>query len=143
MKEITLSAIGDTIKNFEEKIAQAQTLWEKVQIFFDTYKVWILVGLVVLVGIIFFVNIMEAKKRKDDRDCATDREGILGRISTVFGKNKIGIEKVFQNEENVNSKTDIIFVTHLSHEKIIEKALKEITALDGVKNVAALIRVEE
>lgn len=68
MKEITLSAIGDTIKNFEEKIAQAQTLWEKVQIFFDTYKVWILVGLVVLVGIIFFVNIMEAKKRKDDRD---------------------------------------------------------------------------
>lgn len=65
MKEITLSAIGDTIKNFEEKIAQAQTLWEKVQIFFDTYKVWILVG---LVGIIFFVNIMEAKKRKDDRD---------------------------------------------------------------------------
>lgn len=66
-----------------------------------------------------------------------------GRISTVFGKNKIGIEKVFQNEENVNSKTDIIFVTHLSHEKIIEKALKEITALDGVKNVAALIRVEE
>lgn len=68
MKEIILSAIGDTIKNFEEKIAQAQTLWEKVQIFFDTYKVWILVGLVVLVGIIFFVNIMEAKKRKDDRD---------------------------------------------------------------------------
>lgn len=68
MKEITLSAIGDTIKNFEEKIAKAQTLWEKVQIFFNTYKVWILVGLVVLVGIIFFVNIMEAKKRKDDRD---------------------------------------------------------------------------
>ena len=60
-----------------------------------------------------------------------------------FRQNKIGIEKVFQNEENVNSKTDIIFVTHLSHEKIIEKALKEITALDGVKNVAALIRVEE
>ncbi|UKI15200.1 MAG: hypothetical protein L6V85_04485 [Clostridiales bacterium] len=36
MKEIILSAIGDTIKNFEEKIAQAQTLWEKVQIFFST-----------------------------------------------------------------------------------------------------------
>ena len=68
MKEIILSAIGDTIKNLEEKIAQAQTLWEKVQIFINTYKVWILVGLVVLVGIIFFVNIMEAKKRKDDRD---------------------------------------------------------------------------
>ena len=73
MKEITLSAIGDTIKNFEEKIAQAQTLWEKVQIFFDTYKVWILVGLVVLVGIIFFVNIMVAKKRKDDRDRSEER----------------------------------------------------------------------
>lgn len=87
--------------------------------------------------------ITDFKSKYYVRICATDREGILGRISTVFGKNKIGIEKVFQNEENVNSKTDIIFVTHLSHEKIIEKALKEITALDGVKNVAALIRVEE
>lgn len=68
MKDITIAAIGDTIKTFEEKIAAAQTFWEKVQIFFDTYKVWILVGLVVLVGIIFFVNLMEAKKRKDDRE---------------------------------------------------------------------------
>ncbi len=68
MKEILLAGIGDTFKIFEQKIAEAQTFWEKVQIFFATYKVWILVGLVVLVGIIFFVNIMEAKKRKDDRD---------------------------------------------------------------------------
>lgn len=68
MFEITVSAIGDTIKKFEEQIENAQTLWEKIQIFFSTYKVWILVGLVVIVGIVFFVNLMEAKKRKDERD---------------------------------------------------------------------------
>ena len=68
MFEITVAAIGDTIKKFEEQIENAQTVWEKIQIFFSTYKVWILVGLVVIVGIVFFVNLMEAKKRKDDRD---------------------------------------------------------------------------
>ncbi|MGN0791164.1 MAG: hypothetical protein ACI4MW_06880 [Christensenellales bacterium] len=68
MFEITVAAIGDTIKKFEEQIENAQTIWEKIQIFFSTYKVWILVGLVVIVGIVFFVNLMEAKKRKDERD---------------------------------------------------------------------------
>ena len=68
MFEITVAAIGDTIKKFEEQIVNAQTVWEKIQIFFSTYKVWILVGLVVIVGIVFFVNLMEAKKRKDERD---------------------------------------------------------------------------
>ena len=68
MFEITVAAIGDTIKKFEEQIENAQTVWGKIQIFFSTYKVWILVGLVVIVGIVFFVNLMEAKKRKDERD---------------------------------------------------------------------------
>ena len=68
MFEITVAAIGDTIKKFEEQIENAQTVWEKIQIFFSTYNVWILVGLVVIVGIVFFVNLMEAKKRKDERD---------------------------------------------------------------------------
>ncbi len=68
MNEIVLAAISDTIKEFQEQIQQAQNFWEKVQIFWETYKVWILVGLVVLVGIIFFVNLMEAKKRKDERE---------------------------------------------------------------------------
>lgn len=68
MFEITVAAIGDTIKKFEEQIENAQTVWEKIQIFFSTYKVWILVGFVVIVGIVFFVNLMEAKKRKDERD---------------------------------------------------------------------------
>ena len=63
-----INKIGDTIKKFEEQIENAQTVWEKIQIFFSTYKVWILVGLVVIVGIVFFVNLMEAKKRKDERD---------------------------------------------------------------------------
>ena len=68
MFEITVAAIGDTIKKFEEQIENAQTVWEKIQLFFSTYKVWILVGLVVIVGIVFFVTPMEAKKRKDERD---------------------------------------------------------------------------
>ena len=68
MFEITVAAIGDTIKKFEEQIENAQTVREKIQIFFSTYKVWIRVGLVVIVGIVFFVNLMEAKKRKDERD---------------------------------------------------------------------------
>ena len=63
MFEITVAAIGDTIKKFEEQIENAQTVWEKIQIFFSTYKGWMLVGLAVLVGVVFFVNLRDAKKQ--------------------------------------------------------------------------------
>lgn len=55
------------LAGFKDQIETAKNFWEKIQIFWANYKVWVLVGLVVLVGIIFFVHLMEAKARRDDR----------------------------------------------------------------------------
>ena len=42
-----------------------------------------------------------------------------------------------------NGTTDIIFVTHDTFESAVRKALKEISSLEGVKSVDAVIRVED
>ncbi|MGN0791165.1 MAG: homoserine dehydrogenase [Christensenellales bacterium] len=75
---------------------------------------------------------------------AVDKCGTLGKISTVFGKNRVGITTVLQKDTVGESGTaDIIFVTHDTFESAVRKALKEISSLEGVKSVDAVIRVEE
>ena len=75
---------------------------------------------------------------------AVDKCGTLGKISTVFGKNRVGITTVLQKDTvGENGTTDIIFVTHDTFESAVRKALKEISSLEGVKSVDAVIRVEE
>ncbi|MCI7769658.1 MAG: homoserine dehydrogenase [Christensenellaceae bacterium] len=75
---------------------------------------------------------------------AIDKCGTLGKISTVFGKNRVGITTVLQKDTvGENGMTDIIFVTHDTFESAVRKALKEISSLEGVKSVDAVIRVED
>ena len=75
---------------------------------------------------------------------AVDKCGTLGKISTVFGKNRVGITTVLQKDTvGENGMTDIIFVTHDTFESAVRKALKEISSLEGVKSVDAVIRVED
>lgn len=75
---------------------------------------------------------------------AIDKCGTLGKISTVFGKNRVGITTVLQKDTvGENGTTDIIFVTHDTFESAVRKALKEISSLEGVKSVDAVIRVED
>ena len=75
---------------------------------------------------------------------AVDKCGTLGKISTVFGKNRVGITTVLQKDTvGENGTTDIIFVTHDTFESAVRKALKEISSLEGVKSVDAVIRVED
>ena len=75
---------------------------------------------------------------------AVDKCGTLGKISTVFGKNRVGITTVLQKDTvGENGTTDIIFVTHDTFESAVRKALKEISSLEGVRSVDAVIRVED
>lgn len=75
---------------------------------------------------------------------ALDKCGTLGRISSVFGKNNVSITTVLQKQilDSVSG-IPIIFVTHLTSEKCINKALDQIKNLEGVVSIDALIRVEE
>lgn len=65
-------------------------------------------------------------------------EGILAKIASVLGKNKISIKSVLQKREDT-----LIVVTHGVRESVIRKALCEAEQLDGVDSICALIRVEE
>lgn len=89
--------------------------------------------------------ITDFKSKYYIRLTAIDKCGTLGRIASVFGKNNVSITTVMQKKVNddIDSGIPIIFVTHMTNEKNIQKALKLISTLEGVKSVDALIRVED
>ncbi len=88
--------------------------------------------------------ITDFKSKYYIRLTALDKCGTLGRISSVFGKNNVSITTVLQKQilDSVSG-IPIIFVTHITSEKCINKALEQIKDLEGVVSVDALIRVED
>ncbi len=72
-----------------------------------------------------------------------DVQGVLANISTAYGKNNVSINAVIQKDAKDSAELPIIFVTHLTTESSMQKALKDIEKIDGVVKVAALIRVED
>jgi homoserine dehydrogenase len=78
------------------------------------------------------------------RLAAKDRPGVLARIATVFGKNKISISSALQPESDEKTKTaEIVIMTHPAREKAMQKAIRELNGLDVVKKVSNFIRVED
>lgn len=77
------------------------------------------------------------------RITALDKCGTLSKISGVFGRNHVSITTVLQKGGRDVADTPIIFVTHMTSEASIQKALAQIKTLEGVKEINALIRVED
>jgi homoserine dehydrogenase len=78
------------------------------------------------------------------RLAAQDRPGVLARIATVFGKNKISISSAIQPESDEKTRTaEIVIMTHPAQEKAMQKALKELEKLEVVKEISNFIRVED
>ncbi|OPJ61665.1 homoserine dehydrogenase [Clostridium oryzae] len=75
------------------------------------------------------------------RVTASDTPGTLGAISNVFGGNGVSLASVIQKGKgDVN--VPLVFVTHETLEKNINKSIKEIKAMESVVSVDNLIRVE-
>ncbi|MDR3293404.1 MAG: homoserine dehydrogenase [Clostridiales bacterium] len=73
----------------------------------------------------------------------TDKAGTLSKISGIFGKFGVSITTVLQKPPTDDSGiVSIIFITHMTHEKAITKAIEAIGSLDGVNEISNLIRVE-
>jgi len=78
------------------------------------------------------------------RLAAKDRPGVLARIATVFGNNKISISSALQPESDEKTKTaEIVIMTHPAREKDMQKAIRELEGLDVVRKVSNFIRVED
>ncbi len=75
---------------------------------------------------------------------AADRPGVLAKVATVFGNNKISIASAIQPESDDKTHTaEIVIMTHPAREKDMQKALRQLERLDVVKEVANFIRVED
>jgi len=71
-----------------------------------------------------------------------DRPGMLSRISGTLGKKNISIKSVIQKERHSAQAVPIVMITHEAREVDLQKALKEIKKINGIKQ-SVVIRVEK
>lgn len=70
-----------------------------------------------------------------------DRPGCLGEITTIFGKHDVSIASVRQKGER-GSYVPLVFITHATAEGNLNKALAEITQIQGISKIDNIIRLE-
>jgi homoserine dehydrogenase len=88
-------------------------------------------------------NIEDIKSKYYLRLTAVDKPGVLHTISGILSKYDISIESMSQKKENEAPEVPIFMVMHESLEKNMQNAVKEINALNFVKNDTLFIRVLE
>lgn len=71
----------------------------------------------------------------------TDQPGVLGKISTAFGRNNVSLESVVQRGRGGKS-VPLIFITHEAEWDRLDAALNEIKKLSTVEEVASILMVQ-
>ncbi len=73
-----------------------------------------------------------------------DRPGVFAQIARVLGDEEISIASVLQKDTNKAEQTaEIVITTHPSVESSVQAALRALTALDVVRDVSNVLRIEE
>lgn len=73
-----------------------------------------------------------------------DRKGVLASIATILSNADINIEALIQKEPRMeNDLAQIIILTHLIEESIMDKAIEAVEALDSTHGKVTRIRVEQ
>ena len=85
---------------------------------------------------------MNSSKRIARPGVAVSRRSAVASAAAVFGKHGVSLNSVVQKASQ-GEKADIAYVTHVASEAAISAALAEISELDVVEKIAAVIRVEE
>lgn len=75
------------------------------------------------------------------RIAATDKAGVLSKITSVFSRNGISVEQVIQEKDKTEGHVPLIVVTHLTHENSVNKAVTEINSAPEYATVSSIIRV--
>ncbi|MCM1546638.1 MAG: homoserine dehydrogenase [Clostridiales bacterium] len=71
---------------------------------------------------------------------ASNRTGVLAKITSVFSKCGINVAQMVQEDGNGDS-VPVIFVTHKTKEHSVNKAVADIKAIPEIAKVASVIRV--
>ncbi len=73
-----------------------------------------------------------------------DRPGVLAQIARVLGDGNISIASVIQKDSDPEQQTaEIVITTHPALESSVQKSLEQVGALDVVRAVNNLLRIEE
>jgi homoserine dehydrogenase len=87
-------------------------------------------------------NIGDTKSRFYIRVMCKDQPGVLAKIAKILGDNQISISGTLQHEESGPDNTvPIVIATHLTRQKNITAAIKEIKKLDVVGGKPVCIRI--
>jgi homoserine dehydrogenase len=70
-----------------------------------------------------------------------DKAGVLSKVTSVLSKHGISVARVIQEKQNEGSGVSLILITHCTHEKNTDKAVKEINKNGGFAKVVSVIRV--
>ena len=74
----------------------------------------------------------------------SDRPGVLEQIAHILAGEQISIASVLQKERDVDGgSVPLVIVTHEAREKAMQRALKEMDAMEAVQDGVRLIRMEE
>ena len=70
-----------------------------------------------------------------------DKPGTMAKIASIIGDNGINLTSVLQKDTD-GEKANIVFMVKNAHENALQKAIREIAALEEVVEVSNVIRVE-
>ncbi len=87
-------------------------------------------------------DISDLETRYYVRLIVADKPGVLAATAKVFGEQGVSLASVIQRGAEDDT-AELVYVTHVARESAVRAALAEIEAHDAVRNVAAVIRVED
>jgi len=77
------------------------------------------------------------------RICVKDETGVLAKVASTLGENNISVATMLQKPSNCNELANLLLSTHSAKEIDIQKAIKELEALEFVKDKIVMIRIEK
>ena len=75
------------------------------------------------------------------RLAAHDKTGVLAKVSSIFSRHNISVAQMIQEEEGEDGRVPIVFVTHVTKEKSVNKAVDDINDTNDIADVLSVIRV--
>ena len=74
--------------------------------------------------------------------CVSDAPGVLARIAGLFGEQGVSIESMNQQAQQGEDGAVLRILTHHSSEAALRSTVEQLRALDSVRSVSSVMRVE-
>ena len=88
-------------------------------------------------------SIDELSTRYYIRLTVSDKIGVLAETTKVLPDDGISISHISQTKSDDDETCTLIYMTHTAKERDIEKARKDLEALDSIRAVSSIIRIED